>query len=93
MIPLPKLTDKNYKLFIYRLADSDPDKYIFADALKTFFAVADVRMLCDPEFSDGEIPIFDMTGFTLRHASKVNLPILKKYMVYTQVRYGIINKI
>lgn len=84
MVPLPKLTKDNYKLFIYRLADPDPDKYNFVDALKTFLAVADVRLATDPDFPDGEVPIFDMAGFSLRHATKVVLPVLKKYMVYTQ---------
>lgn len=85
MIPLPKLTKNNYKLFIYRLADSDPDKYNFTDSMKTFFMVSDVRMVTEKEFPDGEVPIFDMTGYTLRHLSKIVLPVLKKYMLYTQV--------
>ncbi|KAB0790242.1 hypothetical protein PPYR_15425, partial [Photinus pyralis] len=84
MVPLPKLTRENYKIFIYRLTDSDPEKYIFADALKTFLAVADLRLNFSDDFPDGEIPIFDMSGFTLKHLYKVQLPILKKYMVYTQ---------
>ncbi|KAK5649940.1 hypothetical protein RI129_000969 [Pyrocoelia pectoralis] len=84
MIPLPNLTKENYKLFIYRLADPDPEKYIFSDALKTFLALADVRLNFSDDFSDGEIPIFDMSGFSLKHVYKVQLPILKKYMVYTQ---------
>lgn len=85
MVPLPKLTKNNYKLFIYRLADSDPDKYNFTDSMKTFFMVSDVRMVTEKEFPDGEVPIFDMTGYTLRHLSKIVLPVLKKYMLYTQV--------
>lgn len=85
LVPLPKVTSKNYKLFIYRLADPDPDKFIFVDVLKTFLTVADVRLLTDPDFPDGEVPIFDMTGFTLRHAAKFTLPLIKKYMTYSQV--------
>ncbi|KAF5282987.1 hypothetical protein FQA39_LY04858 [Lamprigera yunnana] len=84
MVPLPKLTKDDYKLFIYRLADPDPDKYVFADALKTFLTLADVRLTFDEEVPKGEVPIFDMAGFTLKHAYKVQLPVLKKYMVYTQ---------
>lgn len=87
LVPLPKVTSNNYKLFIYRLADFDPDKFVFADAVKTFLTVADVRLLSDPEFPDGEVPIFDMAGFSLRHATKFTLPLIKKYMAYSQVRY------
>lgn len=86
MVPLPKLTENNYKLYIYRLANSDPDKYQFVDSLKTFFMVADVRMVSEDVFPDGEVPIFDMSGYTLRHLSKVVLPLMKKYMVYSQVK-------
>lgn len=83
--PLPKLTDKKYKLFIYRLTDSDVEKFLFADSLKAFFMVADMRMYSDREYSEGEIPIFDMGHLTLRHMTKITLPLLKKYMVFTQV--------
>ncbi|XP_017786876.1 PREDICTED: alpha-tocopherol transfer protein-like isoform X2 [Nicrophorus vespilloides] len=82
--PLPKLTDKKYKLFIYRLTDSDVEKFLFADSLKAFFMVADMRMYSDREYSEGEIPIFDMGHLTLRHMTKITLPLLKKYMVFTQ---------
>lgn len=86
MVPLPKPTKENYKLFIYRLADCDPDKYNFIDSLKTFFMVSDVRMVTEKDILNGEVPIFDMHGFSLRHIAKVTLPILKKYMIYTQVK-------
>lgn len=33
----------------------------------------------------GEIPIFDMAGFSWRHATKVVISTLRVYMKYTQV--------
>lgn len=42
-------------------------------------------MLVEKDIPDGEVPIFDMANFTLKHLSKINLSVLKKYMVYTQV--------
>lgn len=47
--------------------------------------IADLRILFDDELTDGEVPIFDMNHVTLRHLTKFSLPLLKKYMVYTQV--------
>lgn len=85
MVPLPKLTENKYKLFLYRLADSDPEKYQFTDSIKTFFMLSDVRMVSEKEFPEGEVPIFDMNGYTLRHLAKITLPVVKKYMMYTQV--------
>lgn len=61
------------------------DKYDFVNGLKAFFLFADVRMIVEKEVSDGDIPIFDMNYFTLKHLTKIVLPVLKKYMVYTQV--------
>lgn len=85
MIPLPKLTSKRYKVFVYRLTDGDIDKYNFQNAVKCFFMMADARMAKDPELPEGEVPIFDMSNTTLKHMTKVQLPIVKKYMMYTQV--------
>lgn len=89
MVPLPKPTQQNYKLFIYRLANSDADKYNFVDSLKTFFMVSDVRMVTEKDILDGEVPIFDMHGYSLRHLTKITLPIVKKYMMYTQEAHPI----
>lgn len=48
--------------------------------------VADVRLITldDGGITDGEIPIFDMTGFSLKHITKIVLSSLRVYMKYTQ---------
>ncbi|KAK9884643.1 hypothetical protein WA026_007480 [Henosepilachna vigintioctopunctata] len=89
MIPLPKLTDKNYKLLIYRLADPDPEKFTFADSVKSFYMLSDVRMLVEKEYPDGEVPIFDFSGSSWKHVTRMPLPIVKKYMVYSQEAHPI----
>lgn len=85
MVPLPILTENKHKLFIYRLADTDPEMYQYTDIVKTFFMVSDVRMVTEKNIPEGEVPIFDMSGYSLRHLAKISLPIVKKYMMYTQV--------
>lgn len=52
-----------------------------------FFMVADVRMKTpDPNgLTEGEIPIFDMAGFSVKHMTKLVLSTLRVYMKYTQV--------
>ena len=54
-----------------------------------FFMVADVRMVSgavdEPNAGwNGEVPIFDMAGFSLRHLTRVVLSVLRVYMKYTQ---------
>lgn len=66
-------------------------QYHFDDIIRAFFIVGDVRLVIpdDPEREDfvctGEIPIFDMAGFSWRHATKVVISTLRVYMKYTQV--------
>lgn len=49
--------------------------------------VADVRLaMPDPNgITDGEVPIFDMAGLSLKHLTRVVLTTLRVYMKYTQV--------
>ncbi|GBP34431.1 Alpha-tocopherol transfer protein-like [Eumeta japonica] len=84
MLPLPNKTKENYKLFIYRLNNPNLDLFNFTDAVKTFFMLADTRLTGDMEMSAGEIPIFDAGKVSLKFISKVNLSVLRKYMLYTQ---------
>lgn len=84
ILPLPRTTNKNYKLILFRIANKNADNFVFSDVLKIVLMVADVRLVSEFEIADGEIPIFDMSGMSLQHLTKVTLPTLRKYMMYTQ---------
>lgn len=65
-------------------------QFNFTEAIKVFFMVADVRLVsldADETNSgwNGEVPVFDMNGFGLRHVCSVVLSVLRIYMKYTQV--------
>lgn len=66
-------------------------QYHFDDIIRAFFIVGDVRLsLSDhPDEENfvcsGEIPVFDMSGFSWRHATKAVISTLRVYMKYTQV--------
>lgn len=83
-----KATSENYKCCIMRLIDSKTEKWNFNDVIKTFFMVADVRLVSpdpDPDnLAAGEVPIFDMNGVSIWHLLKVNLSTLKLYFKYAQ---------
>lgn len=56
--------------------------------------VADIRLVSsvadEPNSGwNGEVPIFDMAGFTVRHITCVVLSVLRVYMKYTQVTLNI----
>lgn len=85
LIPLPKKTKENYKVFIYRLNNPDLDMFNFIDAVKAFFMLADTRLTEEDDIPMGEIPIFDSSNVSLKFIGKINLSVLRKYMLYTQV--------
>lgn len=86
MVPLPSVETCKDKFVFFRLVDCDPEKFHFNDVIRTFFIIADSRMVQPdiPMNDGGDIPIFDMQGFTLRHLTKVILSTLRVYMKYTQ---------
>ncbi|KAJ0175100.1 hypothetical protein K1T71_009241 [Dendrolimus kikuchii] len=84
LLPLPNKNKENYKVFIYRLNNPDMDLFNFVDAVKTFFMLADTRLTEDEDIASGEIPIFDSANVSLKFISKINLSVLRKYMLYTQ---------
>ncbi|KAH8420545.1 hypothetical protein KR009_011283 [Drosophila setifemur] len=86
LVPLPGLTPENNKLLFYRLIDFEADKFNFTAGIKMFFMVADCRFATEDEekMSDGEIPIFDMAGYTLRHLTRTSLGALRAYMKFAQ---------
>ncbi|XP_069360357.1 alpha-tocopherol transfer protein-like [Maniola hyperantus] len=84
MCPLPHKTKENYRVFIYGLNNPDYDLFNFVDAVKTFFMLADTRLTEEDDIPSGEIPIFDTNNITLKFIGKINLAILRKYMLYTQ---------
>lgn len=72
-------------MFVFRLSDPDPDKFNYMDYLRAFFLIADTRIKTEKEFPTGEVPVFDMSGFSFRHLTKMNLGALRKQMRYVQV--------
>lgn len=84
--PLPKKTEEGYQVYISRFLDSNPDKFNFLNYTKMFFNISDVRMKTEEKIPPGDIPIFDMSGFTFRHLMNLifSPALVKKYMKITQ---------
>ncbi|XP_073979268.1 alpha-tocopherol transfer protein [Rhodnius prolixus] len=84
LLPLPQLTSQGYKCFLYRLANPDPERFVFNDYVKCFFLVGDTRVKTETIIPKGEVVIFDMRGYSFRHLTRITFPTLRKYMHYTQ---------
>lgn len=85
---LPRNSPENYKVSIFRLADDNPDKFIFADVVRMASATLDARLvrLDKNELTNGDYLVFDMKGFGFKHLMKcvANLSLLRNYMKYSQ---------
>ncbi|XP_055374812.1 alpha-tocopherol transfer protein-like [Condylostylus longicornis] len=86
MLILPGVTPSGNKLLFYRLVDLNPENFAFTESIKMFFMFADLRFIVpDPNgISSGEVPIFDMAGFSLKHLTRVVMSSLRVYMKFTQ---------
>ena len=66
----------------------DPQRHSYEDVEKANFMVGEVMGVLDEDmFITGAVVIFDFEGFTFNHLNQRSLPLLKKYMRYTQVTY------
>uniref|UniRef100_A0A1A9VSE1 CRAL-TRIO domain-containing protein n=1 Tax=Glossina austeni TaxID=7395 RepID=A0A1A9VSE1_GLOAU len=87
MVPLPGLTKEKYKITFFRLNDPDPKKMNHTEDTKGYIMVTDCRfcspdLLNDDSLSEGEVQIFDMTGFSLKHAARFSMSSLRIYMKF-----------
>lgn len=90
MVALPKQTEEGYHVLVYRLSEYDYSKLNFADAVRVFCMVNDIK-LSEDGLSEGYIVIFDMKGCSLGHLTRVTLPALRAFMVYIQVSILMVN--
>uniref|UniRef100_A0A1B0FEF4 CRAL-TRIO domain-containing protein n=1 Tax=Glossina morsitans morsitans TaxID=37546 RepID=A0A1B0FEF4_GLOMM len=87
MVPLPGLTKEKYKITFFRLNDPDPKKMKFTEDTKAYIMVTDCRF-CMPDLADadclseGELQIFDMTGFNVKHVGRLSIASLHIYMKF-----------
>ncbi|KAI5730205.1 hypothetical protein M8J76_011209 [Diaphorina citri] len=85
-VTLPKRTKEGYQIYLHRLEDTDPEKFDFTAYGKAFFMLVDTRFRSETEIPNGDIPVFDMAGFTFKHLTRLMsaLGAVRKYMQITQ---------
>lgn len=88
VFPLPKNTDENHKVTIFRLADTNSANFTYIDIVRMIFVMMDVRFVSVDrnELINGEIGILDMSGFTFKHFLIIvqNMGLIRIYMNFVQ---------
>ena len=86
MAPITKTSPEGYKVILYKLKETDPNKFIFEEALKVFLAFNDIR-ISEDGIVPGYIVIFDMKGCSMGHFARSTpyMNYIKAFMMYIQV--------
>lgn len=80
---LPKLTNKGYAVLFAKLTNFETSQFVLDDAIKLLFMVVDSH-LKQKGLLPGLIFLFDMTGVSLGHLTRINLSSVRKYFNYVQ---------
>lgn len=88
MVLLQQNTPENYKVCIARLVHSDHSEIVLNDLTKMYLMTCDVRFHLPIDdyrkMEAGEIIIFDMKNFTLKHLTKAVMSTLRFISKYLQ---------
>ncbi|XP_055374829.1 alpha-tocopherol transfer protein-like [Condylostylus longicornis] len=81
-VVLEKLDAYGNRVGLCRLGDPDPDKFLYTELTKLFLMYTDAHTASSEiaNIGNGEVIIFDMKGFTLKHLSKYNFTTLKAFL-------------
>lgn len=93
MVILHQHTPENYKVCITRLVHNDPSEIMLNDLFKMYLMTCDVRFhlpIEDPrKMETGEIFIFDMKNFTLKHLTRAVISTLRLVSKYLQTAHPV----
>ncbi|XP_046980067.1 alpha-tocopherol transfer protein-like [Schistocerca americana] len=81
--PFPQKTPEGYRIIFGRLLNTDPSQFDLASAIKYLFMVIDA-VLKEDGLIPGFIIVYDMTGVSLGHLTRINIATVKKYFMYVQ---------
>lgn len=76
IVPMPRLTDKQERIIIYKLIDADPNVFVFPDVIS--YDLLFIILMLHYDYSNGEHVIIDWTGLTTKHLDKFDVEKLSK---------------
>lgn len=85
-LPMPKLTEKQERIVIYKLLNKDPSIFTLLESLK--YCMATVTLLTLSDYSIGEHLIVDWEGFSFSHYKKFDPLYISKFMTLHQEAFS-----
>lgn len=85
-VPMPLLTDKQERIMVYKLIDSDPALFSFTDLAIFLLAIVDISLKYD--YAVGERLVHDWSGIEMGHFPKLDFSVLTKLNKLHQEAYS-----
>ena len=76
-------TKEGYKVIFCKLLNTDPSKFNYNDFMKFYIMSLDLWMFSEGT-TKGHVIVYDITGVSLGHATRINPLGLKKFLFYLQ---------
>ncbi|XP_069679999.1 alpha-tocopherol transfer protein-like isoform X3 [Periplaneta americana] len=80
---LPVKDPNGYHILFHSLKQTEPSKYIFADAARVYLMMIDICIKHEGP-SPGIVLLFDLTGVKFGHLRRLSLSLIRKFLVYLQ---------
>ena len=88
---MPQLTAEFDRVTVYSLTSTDAEHFSIENNLKVLLMVQEIRIAQD--YSHSDIIILDLANYTMAHAAKFSLAVLKKYEMCVLVSALVIRNI
>ncbi|XP_069679998.1 retinol-binding protein pinta-like isoform X2 [Periplaneta americana] len=83
---LPVKDPNGYHILFHSLKQTEPSKYIFADAARVYLMMIDICIKHEGP-SPGIVLLFDLTGVKFGHLRRLSLSLIRKFLVYLQIHF------
>lgn len=82
-IALPVPDPNGHRIIFHRLADTRPSRYMLNDGIKLLLMTVDVSLYTEG-CSPGYVFLFDMTGVSMGHLTRLSMSSIRKFFEYIQ---------
>ncbi|XP_055698491.1 alpha-tocopherol transfer protein-like [Phlebotomus papatasi] len=82
-IPFSQSTSDGFKVLLIKLVDLDAKKFNFVESLRTCSMMIDLCIMTEG-ISNGHVIIVDMLGFSFGHIIRINIFVMRSFVIFAQ---------